>query len=57
MTPTERDLLLLLAEMMTIEIAKHLEDAGLTSEEGRGGAFIRKISELSKKVKIEAEKS
>lgn len=57
MTPTERELLLLLAQMMTIEIAKHLDDAGLRSNEGRGGAFIRKINELSAKVKIEAEKS
>ncbi|MBS0961358.1 hypothetical protein [Acetobacter thailandicus] len=57
MTSTERELLLFLAQMMTVEIAKELRDAGLSSDEGRGGSFIRKINELSAKVKIEAEKS
>ena len=57
MTSIERELLLLLAQMMTIEIAKDLRGAGLSSDEGRGGSFIRKINELSAKVKLEAEKS
>lgn len=57
MTPTERELLLLLANVARKEIENHLMDRGLAVGEGRGGACIQRIIELSTKVKTEAERN
>ncbi|PKR55039.1 hypothetical protein [Thalassospira marina] len=51
MTPKEQELLLYLASIVSGSIAKELQKAGMTSDEGVGGGHIRKIRDLVKTIK------
>ncbi|MBS1032924.1 hypothetical protein JK192_16360 [Gluconobacter cerinus] len=54
MTKSERQLLLMLAQFAVTDITKQLMEAGMTPDQGRGGATIRKISELVTQINTEA---
>lgn len=54
MTNSERELLLLIAEVVNGMISERLRDAGLMPGEGMGSSYIRKITELTERIKSEA---